>query len=154
MERSPAGDTSGRRRGVVRGGGPAVCLLVVLALLPGSPVRAQAPVPVGTVTEVQVLQEGQPVIDPDILSLVSTMVGAPFSMVDVRESRNHLDGVGRFDVEVRSETTPTGIRVVYELTPLRPIDRIEFRGNLQLSESTLRQAVRERLGSSMFISRA
>ena len=136
---------------------PVLRLLLAVLTLSGATttvVMAQDPAaPAPVITEVRVLQEGRPVTDPDILSLVETKAGQPFSMVDVRESRTHLDGLGRFEVEVTSEDAPGGVRVAYNLTPLRPIDRIEFRGNLRLSEGSLRAAVRERLGATMLVSR-
>jgi len=52
-----------------------------------------------------------------------------------------------------TEPTPNGVRIVYRLIPLRPIDKLEFEGNLGLSEGDLRSAVRESLGTSLAINR-
>ncbi len=155
MKRPDRGDIETQRPARFHSGlwRDAWCTVLLLVVVSSAGAAQESTLPSGTVTDVQVLQEGQPVTDPDILSLIDTAIGKPFSMVEVRESRNHLDGLARFDIEVRSEPTPGGVRVIYALTPLRSIDRVEFGGNLQLSEGTLRQAVRERLGSSMFVSR-
>jgi len=103
---------------------------------------AQAPL----VTELRVEQDGRPVTDPEILALITTSVGRPFSMIDVKESEEHLLRVlNRFDdVVVSREPAPGGIRLVYRLVPRRPIDRMEFQGTLGVGEDALRREPRDR----------
>ena len=56
------------------------------------------------VVAVQVEQEGQPVTDPAITSLIQTRVGQPLSMQDVKETFTHLISLNRFeDVQPVSE---------------------------------------------------
>jgi outer membrane protein insertion porin family len=131
-----------------------VCVAIALstACIPLAAQEPSAPTPI--VSDVRVVQEGVQVTDPDVLSLILTSVGKPLSSVEVAESRRHLDGLNRYEnVVVESEPVAGGVRLTYAVTPLRPIDQIEFRGNLQLPQSTLRLAVRERLGSTLSPSR-
>jgi outer membrane protein assembly complex protein YaeT len=131
-----------------------VCLLVSLMTGCVTLMAQDVSTPEPTVKEVLVLEEGDPVSDPDVLSLIETKVGQPRSSVDEARTRTHLDGLGRFEnIVIASEPVAGGVRITYTLTPLRPIDRIEFRGELRLSQSVLRSTVRERLGSSMLASR-
>src|SRR6186713_977581 len=96
---------------------------------------AQEPSEAPLITDLRVEQEGRIVTDPVLLSLIETTPGKPLSRVDLRESTSHLAGLNRFeDVQPWTEPTPNGVRVVYRLIPLRPIDRLEFEGNLGLSE--------------------
>jgi outer membrane protein assembly complex protein YaeT len=113
------------------------------------PVFAQAPVSlVGQpVAEIRIEQEGQPVTDRLITGLVETRSGAPLSMRDVRETIGHLMGLGRFeDVQVLAVPSGAGVIVTYVLVPLHPVQHVEFRGELGLSETELRQAMTERHG--------
>ncbi len=129
-----------------------VCCALVSPFV--SPAAGQAPEPAPTVTEVRIEQEGRTITDPALLALIETTPGEPLSMVDVRETRMHLTSLNRFeDVQPWTEPTPGGVRVVYRLIPLRPIDRLEFEGQLGLSEDTLRNAIREGLGTSLSANR-
>jgi outer membrane protein assembly factor BamA len=84
-----------------------------------------------TITEIVVEQEGRPVTDPVIAGLIETRVGTPLDAKDVRETIAHIMSLNRFDdVQVSAEDAGTGIRVRYVLTPLHPVDRIEFEGML------------------------
>ncbi|HEX5108145.1 MAG TPA: POTRA domain-containing protein [Vicinamibacterales bacterium] len=113
-----------------------------LLILAWSPALAQQP-PV--VTELRVEQEGRTVTDPEVLALIGTTVGQPLSVQVVTESIQHLSSIG-LDSEADQEDVPGGLRVTYRLVPRRPIDKVEFRGNLALGESTLQQALREQFG--------
>ena len=107
--------------------------------------RASAQTQSEPVVEVQILQEGQPVTDRLLVSLIETRPGAPVSMQAVRESIGHLMSLNRFaDVQVFSEVVPGGVRVRYVLVPLHPVDRLEFRGMLGLDEDELQRAIAER----------
>ena len=101
------------------------------------------------VVEVVVEEEGQRVIDASILNLIQTRVGRPLSMADVRQTFDHLDNLRRFeDIRPTAEAMAGGVRVRYVLVPLHPIDKIEFTGNVALSESELRRVVTDRFGRS------
>lgn len=118
-------------------------LVLALAGAAAAPVRAQAPV----VTAVQVEQEGRPVTDASVTQLLSTAVGQPLSMVQVRESIAHLMTLSTLDdVQVLREPSAGGITLRYVLVPLHPVDRVVFRGDLGLSEGDLRRVVADQFG--------
>jgi len=111
-----------------------------------STLAAQTP---SSVTDVVVEQEGRRVTDPVILDLIQTRPGTPFSVKDASETIDHLYSLNRFDdVVVETEAVGGGLRVRYLLTPLHPVDRIEFEGMLGLPEETLRRVVVDRFGAS------
>jgi outer membrane protein insertion porin family len=120
--------------------------LCVMCALPSAIARAQdAPI----VTAVRVELDGQPVTDPAILALIETTPGKPLSVRDLKESLQHLDGLNRFELpEAYQETVANGVVIIYRLSPLHPVDRVEFAGNLGISEGDLRRAVRERYGEA------
>src|SRR5262245_11808095 len=95
-----------------RGAGVLVwCLLLTAA----ARLFAQTP-PV--VVDVRVEQEGRPVTDPELLSLISVRPGEPLSMVAVKDSSEHLYALDRYDdVAVVEEDVPGGIRLIYRLVP-------------------------------------
>src|SRR5687767_1239816 len=131
-------------------------LLFTLSVGGGVPsiALAQEPSEAPLITDLRVEQEGRVVTDPVLLSLIETTPGKPLSRVDLRESTAHLAGLNRFeDVQPWTEPTPDGVRVVFRLTPLRPIDRLEFEGNLGLPEGELRSAMRESLGTALAVNR-
>ena len=107
------------------------------------------------IVELRLDQEGQPVDDPVLMALVETTVGEPLSMRDVRETTTHFMSLNRFE-DVRSFVEPVagGVRLRYELIPLHPVDRLEFRGTLGLSADTLREVVTERFGAAPGAARA
>ena len=114
-------------------------------LLLASSASAQAPV----VAEVRIEQEGQVVTDRVITGLIETAVGEPLSMRDVRETVSHLTSLNRFDdVQVYQEPAATGVRVRYVLFPRHPVDRMEFRGALGLSEGAIRRVMTEQFGTA------
>ena len=104
------------------------------------------------IAEVVVEQEGRPVVDPVITGLIETRVGSPLDAKAVRETISHLMSLNRFDdVQVLAEEVSEGVRVRYVLTPLHPIDRIEFKGTLGLSEEGLLRVVVDRFGSLLVL---
>jgi outer membrane protein assembly complex protein YaeT len=121
-------------------------LLCSWALLSAAPVLAQdAPI----VAELRVEEEGRLVTDPEVLALIETAVGQPFSMQSVKESQDHLNTLNRFDdIQVIRDDVPGGIRVTYQLVPRRPIDRTEFRGTLGLDKGDLEREIREQYGAA------
>ena len=120
-------------------------ILVVCVVAPRL-VHAQAS-PV--ITEIRVEQEGRVVDDGVISGLIETTVGESLSMRDVRETLSHLTSLNRFeDVQVFQEAAGAGVRLRYVLFPLHPVDRIEFRGVLGLSEREIRRVVTDRFGTA------
>jgi outer membrane protein insertion porin family len=108
---------------------------------------ASAQTPPATVVELVIEQEGRPVLDPQVRSLIETMVGKPLAIREVRESITHLTTLDRFDdVRVLREDVPSGIRLRYVLVPSHPVDRIEFRGTVAVDADDLRRAIRDRFG--------
>ena len=100
-----------------------------------------------TVSAVDMVIEGRPVDDPALRDLIETEVGRPLSMVEVRESIAHLFSLGRFqDVQVDAEEAGGGVRLRFNFIPMHAVQRVEFRGELGLSEGLLRRTVTERFG--------
>jgi outer membrane protein insertion porin family len=127
--------------------------VLAIALLTPPPLAAQGGAPPGAppapvVDEIRAEREGQPVASPAILSLIETAAGRPLSMRQVRETIAHLVNLNLFDdVQVLSEPSGRGgVRLTYRLMPAHPVDRVEFRGMLGLSEGELRRAVEDRFG--------
>lgn len=101
------------------------------------------------VVAVRLTIEGTPTVDPALLDLLETRVGAPLSMADVRESISHLLGIRRFqDVVVDAQDAPTGVELTYNLVPLHGVEAIQFKGALGLSEGLLRRTLTGRFGES------
>ena len=122
-----------------------LCLQAAICLLHGARADAQTLPSEPTIVDVRVEQEGKPVDDPAITSLIETRVGQPLSMRDVRETITHLVSLNRFEnIEPMSEPVGNGVRITWVLEPLHPIDRIEFTGMTGLSAGDLRRALTER----------
>lgn len=119
-----------------------------ILLLPWPALAQRQPAFVGRrVTAVVLEREGLPVTDPALLILVTTRVGAPLSMTDVRETIAHLDGLDRFDdIQVLPEADSDGVRLRYLLLPRHPVVGFVVRGESGLPEPVLRQAIVERFG--------
>ena len=127
----------------------ALCLHFALCIVHFSSVALAQDLIGQPVVSVVAEQEGQPVTDPVVLSLIDTKVGQPLSMVDVRGTTDHLYNLRRFDdIQTSVEPVAGGVRVRYVLMPSHPIDEIEFRGNVALSSSDLRRVVTDRFGRS------
>ena len=122
-----------------------LCLQAAVWVLHGSHAGAQTLPPEPTIVDVRIEQEGKPVDDPAITSLIETRVGQPLSMRDVRETMAHLISLNRFEnIEPLSEPVANGVRVTWVLEPLHPVDRIEFTGMTGLPTGDLRRALTER----------
>lgn len=127
-----------------------------ILLLPWPALAQRQPAFVGRrVTAVVLEREGLSVTDPALLILVTTRVGAPLSMTDVRETIAHLDGLDRFDdIQVLPEADSDGVRLRYLLLPRHPVVGFVVRGESGLPEPVLRQAIVERFGSAPDAGRA
>ena len=110
---------------------------------------AQTPDVIGLpISEVRVEQEGKPVTERLILGLIATEANEPLSVRDVRESIDHLNGLGRFDdVQVYWARSGAGVAVTYVLIPRHAVQTVEFRGDLGLPEQDLRQEMTARFGA-------
>ncbi len=129
-----------------------VVLALALSLITARDVLAQtAPV----ITDIRVEQEGRVIDDRVINGLIETTAGESLSMREVRETLSHLTSLNRFeDVQVFQEPAGSGVRLRYVLFPLHPVDRMEFRGMLGLSEDEIRRVITDRFGAAPSAGRA
>jgi outer membrane protein insertion porin family len=109
------------------------------------------------VTSISLVLDGRETVDPALVEIVETRVGAALSMLDVRESITHLFSLGRFDdVRVDASVEGNGVALRYQLTALHQIARLEFVGGPGpealdrpgVDVAQLRRAVVERYGTS------
>lgn len=127
-------------------------ILVLLAvLLAPAPAKGQTPTQTYTgrvVSAVTILVEEEPSTEAVIGDLIETRIGQPLSMADVRETIAHLYSLGRFqDIQVEAvDASGGGIELRYHLIPVRAVERVQFSGDLGLSERLLRSTVTERFG--------
>ena len=102
-----------------------------------------------TITKITFEIEGRPAPSPSpsLDALVAVRVGEAARPELIRESIVHLVNGGTLDdVQVVATEVPGGIELLFELTPRHPIDRLQFMGDLGLSESDLQRLVRDRFG--------
>src|SRR5215471_424265 len=109
-----------------------------------------------TLDSVVLVVEGQPNDDRSLAEAIQTKIGRPLSMTDVRETITHLYSFGRFeDVQVKAEAAVDGgVGLRFELEPIHIVTRVEFKGDLGLSEGTLRSRMTDRVGAMPPLSRA
>ena len=118
---------------------------VYCLLTPAALASAQSQAIIGVTFE----QEGIPIVEPVLTSLIKGGAGVSLSMRDVRETITHLMSLNRYeDVQVYQDVVPGGLRLRYVLVPLHPIDRLEYRGALGVTEADLRRAVSDRFGGA------
>ena len=95
--------------------------------------------------------------EPAVLQLIETRVGDALSMAQVRESIDHLVGLGRFeDIRVFAEPSAARAEAValrWVLVPVQRIAAIEIGGEPGISSNTLRTEITERVGSLPVTSR-
>ena len=98
-------------------------------------------------------------MDPPLARVVETREGELLTMAAVRDTITHLFSLGRFD-DVRVDATVVAANRVslrYELSPIHPVTRIAFEGELGgagVDASRLRRAVVDRYGPSPPLGRA
>lgn len=129
-----------------------VACAALLVLLLTSPAAADIRDLVGRpIVDVHVEVGGVVSVDPSVLQLVETRIGEPLSMERVRESIDHLVGLGRFeDIRIFAELAPGsngGVVVRWRLVPVQRIDRLELEGRTVFSDAALRAAVSDRTGT-------
>jgi outer membrane protein insertion porin family len=111
------------------------------------------------ISSVNLFIEGRETTDASITQVVETRVGEPLEMSNVRDSISHLFSLARFD-DVRVDATmvePGRVALRYELSPIHPVTKIEFRGPLDVpgvDVGQLRQAVTDRYGNSPSLGRS
>jgi outer membrane protein assembly factor BamA len=107
------------------------------------------------ISSVHVLIERAPAGDPALEGLIETRPGETLSLAKVRESITHLYSLGRFqDVEVDAVDNGAGVDLRYNLVPLHHVERVNFRGQLGLSEGLLRSTMTERFSATPPVGRA
>jgi outer membrane protein insertion porin family len=135
-----------------------VALLLALFLLSGDLLFAQNTLDrlVGRrITDIRLVVEGRATTEPDISRVLETETGSPLSMSAVRESVIHLMALSRFqDVRVVADEVSDGVRLTYELVPLKSVKSVQFRGDVALPAGQLRSEVLNRYGSSPVAARA
>ena len=119
-------------------------------LVAAAPAFAQAPALAGRpIASQTVTVEGRTVREPGVLDLIETSVGEPLAPAAVRATIAHLIGLGRYeDVVVHATAEQEAVALRYELLPMRTVARVEFVGEVGLSERLLRDQIAERVGES------
>jgi outer membrane protein insertion porin family len=130
-----------------------LALLLTVAL----PARAQDAFVGQPIVDVRVeTADGAPV-PVSVLELVETRIGEPLSMERVRDTIDHLVGLGRYDdvrVTVAPSTQTAGVVLRWLLTPVQLIGRVTIEGGGDLSAAAVRGVVDERFGGAWPASRA
>jgi len=136
-------------------------VLTVLAVLPVSAASAQQAPPAASyvgkrVSSVSVTIEGRRETDPALLDAVQVKPDQPLSMTDVRETMTHLYTLGRFeDVLVEADAAADGgVAITIRLEPVHVVTKVEFHGQLGLSEGDLRDQMADRFGQTPPAARA
>ena len=112
-----------------------------------TPLFAQTELLDKPVAEVRIEQEDRFVTDSLITSLIATKLGEFLSMRDVRQTVDHLMGLGRFeDVQVLAEAIVGGVRLTYRLIPTHLVGQLFFQGELELPEEDIQRVVMEQFG--------
>jgi outer membrane protein insertion porin family len=108
------------------------------------PVRPEAPaLPAGPTVVAVELHLPAEEDSAGLSELVAVRKGQALSARTVRRSVERLWASGRFsDVVVRTVDVPEGVRVVFELTSMPRIRRIEVEGNVVLGDEALRAVLR------------
>jgi outer membrane protein insertion porin family len=92
---------------------------------------------------VRLEQPGGGAVAADLAPLVAVRTGTPLSPRDVRRSIERLFSTGRFaDVVARSEETPEGVIIVFELVPVVRIAKVEVTGAKTLRRDEVLSAAR------------
>ena len=120
-----------------------VLLAALLTLLVSNHAMADVRDFIGrTLLDVRVELGGASLVEPSVVQLIETRVGEPLSMERVRESIDHLVGLGRFeDIRVLADAAPgrpDGVRLRWILIPLQRIAEVEIAGRAALAEDLLR----------------
>jgi outer membrane protein insertion porin family len=135
-----------------------VLLLAALALAAERPIQASPEAFVGQlIADVRVDTADGPVLEPAVLDLVETRIGQPLAMEHVRDTIDHLVGLGRYDdVRLFATAMPggTGVSLRWVLRLIQIVTRVSIEGGGDLSSTALQAVVRERFGELFSASRA
>ena len=83
-----------------------------------------------TITDVRVEIAGIAATQPNVVGLIETRIGDVLGMQAVRNTIDHLIGLGRFeDVRVFAAATDQGVSLTWHLTPVRRIAKISIAGS-------------------------
>lgn len=96
--------------------------------------------------------------DRSLLELIETRIGEPLLMSQVRETIDHLTGIGTFqDVRVYAEAAPPnvgdGVILRWSLVPVQRLVRVRFSGSPVFSDNELRTVVTTRADRELSASR-
>jgi outer membrane protein assembly complex protein YaeT len=96
-------------------------------------------------------------VDAGVLELVETRLGEPLEMQPVRDTIDHLVGLGRYD-DVRLSAAPgpdgTGVVLTWVVRPIQRVVRTATAGGGELASAALRSAIDAGLGEEPPASRA
>ncbi len=127
-----------------------VVLTVVIAAARPAPATAQDRVDayIGrTITGIELRIEGKPETSAPLLALVDIKPGERLSIEGWRRVTARFMRLPRFqNVIVSAEDQPSGVRLVFDLVPSHPIDKLDFPGETGLSPADLENAVRDQFG--------
>jgi outer membrane protein assembly factor BamA len=92
--------------------------------------------------------EGRPETSAALLALIDIKPGERLSIESWRRVAARFMQLPRFqNVTVLVEDQPSGVRLVFNLEPSHPIDKLEFPGETGLSPADLENAVRDQFGA-------
>jgi outer membrane protein assembly factor BamA len=125
-------------------------LTVLIAAAQPAPAAAQDRVDAyagRTIASIALQIEGKPETSAPLLALVDIKPGERLSVESWRRVAARFMQLPRFqNVTVLAEDQPSGVRLVFELEPSHPIDKLEFPGETGLSPADLDNAVRDQFG--------
>jgi outer membrane protein assembly factor BamA len=125
-------------------------LTVVIAAARPAPAAAQDRVDayIGrTIAGIELRIEGKPETSAPLLALVDIKPGERLSIEGWRRVAARFMQLPRFqNVTVSVEDQPSGVRLIFDLEPSHPIDKLEFPGEPGLAPADLENAVRDQFG--------
>ena len=132
-------------------------LVTVLVTTAATAAQAQSIDPLigRLVTDVAVETTEGSSVDAGVTELVETRIGEPLSLEAVRDTIDHLVGLGRYD-DVRAMATRVadGVQLRWVLRPIRLVTRVTVTGAADVPGSEVRSVIDERFAGEMAESRA
>lgn len=99
------------------------------------------------IVDVRVEVGGHPADDETLTELIETRAGEPLTMIAVRQTIDHLTGLGRYQ-DIRVFATPAaageGVALQWSLVPVQRLVRVRFSGTPVFSAADLEAAVAAR----------
>jgi outer membrane protein insertion porin family len=100
-----------------------------------------------TITSILIEVEGERVQNPSLIAVLQVRTGVTLVEAAVREGLAHLRGLGRYEsVTVSPRADGQGVALLFSLSPVHPITRLDFRGDTGLDSRSLERAVLEQAG--------